>query len=363
MKKPPKRVLIVKLAAIGDTCMATPIAGSLRTEFPGTKIDWLVNSWAKDVLVNNPDIDEIVEFTPPGQAKGLLKKLNAYISALFLIYRLRGKHYDRAFIVHRSKFPGLLAKLGGVKEIIGFKYKDSGKYLTHGIKYDDAAHEVSRNLALLSAIDTSSITTEMGVAISADERKWADDLFVKLSFTDDKKIIAISPGGGDNPGLSMHTKRWDRDKFVELIKRLNNRANVLLVGGRDDTDVCAYIADKTGAKNMAGNTTLRQSMAILQRCDLYIGNDSGPLYIAAALGVKTVSLFGPSDPRLVAPIGEKHRYLWEAGTLLDCAPCYKPSTVFDTDFTQCPKGDFKCMNLNSVEAVLDNISHLLGDKY
>lgn len=347
------KFLIIKIAAIGDTCMATPLAKNLKTAFPDARIDWLVHHWSLSILQHNSNIDNVILFTPPSHLKN---KITAYLAVIGLIIKLRRVKYDIAIIPHRSKFAGMLANLAGIKRFIGFDFKNSSRYLTTGAPFNESLHEVDRNLLLLEVLKIPVKSNDMEMYLSEDEMPWVNNFLLTSGLDKNKKIVIISPGGGDNPGLSMHIKRWGKEKFIELSNNLKKQFNVILIGNNSDLGLCNEVSSKSDAINICGKTNLRQLAAVISKSHLYIGNDSGPLYMAASINIPTIGIYGPSDPRLVAPQGEKHKYLWSN---VDCSPCYHPMSVYDTDFSVC-KENHKCMKSISVESVIHLVEKQFG---
>lgn len=135
-----------------------------------------------------------------------------------------------------------------------------------------------------------------------------------------------------------------------LIERYG--VKIIFVGGPGDEDVVKEVMSEmnTPSINLVGKTTFTQLAAVFKHCHLFIGGDSGPLHIAAAVGTPTIGIFGPSDPKLVAPRGESHIAIWKG---VSCSPCYRPDTVrTDLDFSICPQGILECMENITVEDVL-----------
>ena len=164
----------------------------------------------------------------------------------------------------------------------------------------------------------------------------------------DRINIGINPGSTYGPA-----KRWLPERFAGVGKRLVNehKARILLFGQGEEKHLSDFIAGRIGENclNLAGKTTLARLAALLERCDLLLTNDTGPMHIAAALGVPVVAVFGPTDPRTTAPAGEKHIIVRKP---VACSPCLK---------RKCPT-DHQCMKAISVEDVFNAVLKLLGLK-
>ena len=150
---------------------------------------------------------------------------------------------------------------------------------------------------------------------------------------------------GNNPGTVMATKRWPVEKFNELIKKFEKDGMAVCVFGAGfDANVIAEATKDTSAEVIISGLT---DMAFyISKMNLFIACDTGPLHMAAALGTKTIGLFGPSSPAIFGAMGKHTVNIWEK---IPCAPCYEPATVFNREFLKC--GDNVCMKKITVEQV------------
>jgi lipopolysaccharide heptosyltransferase II len=345
-----KRLLIIKLISVGDVLFTTPAVRALRLGFPRAHLTYLVGSWSKGVIEDNPNLNEVIVYDAPRHSSD---RWRAWLSTLSCLRRVRRKRFDLAVIFHRTSFAGLLALLAGIPNRVGFDYHGQGRFLTRKVAYEVGKHEVDRYLDVVRCLGLSpgGLWTEMQVG--KKEQDEASQLLRANGLKTDERMVAVLPGGGKNPGTFMPTKRWPADRFARLIDEMVRRfqVKVLLVGGPGDEEVVNDVISQiqSPAVNLVGKTTFKQLAAVLQRCQLFIGGDSGPLHIAAAVGTPTVGIFGPSDPRLVAPRGEKHLAVWKK---VSCSPCYRPDIVTDAqDFSSCSKGSLECMGKILVDEV------------
>jgi heptosyltransferase-2 len=349
-----RRILIIKLISVGDVLFTTPAVRALRLGFPRAHLTYLVGSWSRDVIENNPNLDEIIVYDAPRHSQD---RGRAWLSTLGCLRQLRRKRFDMAVVFHRTSFAGLLALLAGVPNRVGFDYHGQGRFLTQRVAYEVGKHEVDRYLDVVRCLGLSPAGLWTEMQVGKKEQDEASQLLRANGLKPDEIIFAVLPGGGKNPGTFMPTKRWPADRFARLIDEMARRfqVKVLLVGGPGDEEVVGSVISQmeSRAVNLVGKTTFKQLAAVLQRCRLFIGGDSGPLHIAAAVGTPTVGIFGPSDPRLVAPRGEKHLAVWKK---VSCSPCYWPDTVAaGHDFSECGEGSRECMSAIQVEDVLSAI--------
>jgi lipopolysaccharide heptosyltransferase II len=355
-----KKILIVKLCCIGDILFTTPAVRALRRGFPNAHLAYLVGSWSKDIIEDNPNLDEIIVYDALAHSPSRGRAITGTFRCL---RKLHQKKFDLAVIFHRTSFTGLLALLAGIPNRIGFDYHGKGRFLTRKVAYDVGKHEVDRYLDVVRSLglSTAGLWTEMQVG--RKEQDYAFELLRACGLKPDKKLVAILPGGGKNPGTFMPTKRWQPAKFAELADAIieEYKVKVILVGGPSDKEVSKEVVCAMQNKpiDLVGGTTFKELAAVLKGCRLFIGGDSGPLHIAASVGTPTVGIFGPSDPRLVAPRGEKHLTVWKR---ISCSPCYRPDTVTTgADFSRCLKGTLECMSVIQVEDVFAAVGLQLED--
>ncbi len=349
-----KRLLIIKLISVGDVLFTTPAVRALRLGFPRAHLTYLVGSWSKGVIEDNPNLNEVIVYDAPRHSSD---RWRAWLSTLSCLRRLRRKRFDLAVIFHRTSFAGLLALLAGIPNRVGFDYHGQGRFLTRKVAYEVGKHEVDRYLDVVRCLGLSPAGLWTEMQVGDNERDYASELLRANGLKPGDKMVAVLPGGGKNPGTFMPTKRWPADRFARLIDEMVRRfqVKVLLVGGPGDEEVINDVISQiqSPAVNLVGKTTFKQLAAVLQRCQLFIGGDSGPLHIAAAVGTSTVGIFGPSDPRLVAPRGKQHLAIWKH---VPCSPCYRPDTVTGgQDFSSCFEGSLECMKEITVNDVLQGV--------
>ena len=315
----PQRILFIKLCCIGDVLFSTPTIRAFRKSFPNAHIAYLVGTWTKDVISGNPHVDETIIFDAPYLRVSRIKRV--YLTAK-CIQQLRRKKFDTAVVFHRTAFAGLLTYLSNTKHRIGFDYGGRGVAYTTKVFYDDKMHEVDRYLALAQAVGVEPAGTDMEMQPTPEAHDYVEKLLCDVGVSEGDVFIAMQPGGGHNPGAVMPIKQWGWENFAELADELADKYNAkaILIGGKMDSNLAEQILSvaKNEPINFVGRTTFLQLAALQQRCQLFIGGDSGPLHIAAAVGIPTIGLFGPSDPNLVAPRGDKHTYIWKQP---NCAPC------------------------------------------
>ena len=294
MARPPRDVLIVVTRRIGDVLLATPLIRSLKQSWPDTAIDVLVFDGTQDIVAANPDVRKIL--TIP-ERPGMLRHL-AFIArltrrhelALSLVPGDRPTFY--AFAAGRRRAGLLLATR---------KERWKRPLLNHWIPFDGLnTHTVRMHLALARALDVAP----------------HGDPIVTWRNEDDAQVKRLL-GADRRPYSVLHTypkfnyKMWRRDGWIEVASWLAAQGHrIVLSGGKDPADL-EYVANLAcdmppGTINAAGRLTLSASACLVNHARLYVGPDTALTHVAAALGVPTIALYGPSDPVKWGPWPRHH---------------------------------------------------------
>jgi lipopolysaccharide heptosyltransferase II len=335
------KILIIKLGAIGDMIHTIPLISNLKENL-NAKIYFLSSLWTKEILECFEDVDKIFLF--PGRGER-----NFYLF-LKTWFELRKEKFDYIFVLNRSKLAQIFAKSLRKKQIISFL----------NVKFDANKHESERYLDLARAI---GIEIKKIDKLKLKMKKEIEEkVEIEIKKIMPKKLIAIHVGGGINPGTYMPIKRWGIENYISLIKKLINLDMwIVLVGGKEDKILINRVKSEIN-KNIidVSGIGIKELIVWLKKCDLFIGGDSGPLHIAGACGISTIGIFGPSNPNLVAPLGEKNKVIWKR---VSCSPCYDPISVKKRkDFSYCITGTHECMKKIIVEDVLEVAIQMLNYK-
>ncbi|MBN8568231.1 MAG: glycosyltransferase family 9 protein [Ignavibacteria bacterium] len=348
-----KSILIIKLCCLGDMVFFTPVIENLRANYPDAKITLLAAKWLKPLVPYLKFIDEVIYYEGPYESSGVKKILNT----IRTILKLRAKKYDLAVLGHRNNFYGFFAKLCGIKIRLGFS---GTKYLTDTVDFDKYTHTTDKNLSILEPL--SIPLKNNGTSLQRIRAK--EEIKKELDIPSKKNITGIFPFGGVNPGTDMDIKRWDYKNFITVINNAanENKDNIVIVfEGRD-------INEKIPSSVIFPSNVLLKTIDIdsISVCDVFICGDTGPLHIAAAFGIPTVALFGPSDADFVKPLSSdntQHILIWKKPW---CSPCYNPVTAAERDnpkywqngVFRCHTGTLECMKSITVEEVTASINKL-----
>ncbi|MGQ9552597.1 MAG: lipopolysaccharide heptosyltransferase II [Anaerolineae bacterium] len=318
--KPPRlsewrSILVLKPCCIGDVLQSTALVAALRQAFPQARLGYAVGAWSRPVLENNPRLDVLVD---TGSVVG--GRPQDWRSHFSLVRTLRQGEWDACFILERSPLFSLMAWLAGIRDRIGPDSGERGLALTVRVPVRPRRQEAEAYLDLARAvgIKTGEATTEFYPSV-ADQAQ-VDHLLGEHSH---KSMIVLAPGGGVNPGGALVTKRWPPECFGALAAMLARYGHtVVVIGGPQDHQLAAQVTEDSGgqAYDLCGRLTLPECGALLQRASIFIGNDTGLMHLAAAVGAPVVALFGPTDPAIYAPYTTKQRIIWHPQL---CSPCFR----------------------------------------
>ncbi|MFQ6041384.1 MAG: glycosyltransferase family 9 protein [Candidatus Poribacteria bacterium] len=329
-----KKILVVKLDHIGDVLLATPVITNLRLHYPHAHIALLVGSWSKQAVERNPHLDEILCYDSPffrRSGKGAPPK-----EAMRMLRRLKSERYDLIVELRGDFLTLTLAMLRGGRYRLDRSTQRVERKLRNppcpplikggevGLEGEPVypEHEVEINLDVLRSGDIPITSRKTFFNVPSESQIWAKDLLSELGMEISKPIVAI------HPGSPVPLKRWPAERFAKLADILIERKmQVLFLGGRAEKQLVEEIRAQMryNSVNIAGRTNLQQLGAVLQNCQLFIGNDSGPMHIAAAVGARVIGLFGPSSPRRFGPFGDKCTAIRKKS---DCPPCMKERCRF-----------------------------------
>lgn len=328
--EPLKRFLIINPFGIGDVLFTTPVIKTIKDNEPDSIIGYWCNDRVKAVLENNTQINKIFALSR-GDIKKIYgqSKMKGIGSFFNLLYTLKKEDFDISLDFSLEHRYSLIAMLAGIKRRIGFDYKKRGIFLTEKISIDgyQDKHVVEYYLDLLKFINIKPQNTRLQLSISEKDRKSAEDLLLGIGISNGDLIIGIAPGAGASWGQDALLKHWPAVKFAQLADRLINAlsAKILFLGDESDRHIADIIVATMNNKpiDLVGKTALGELTAIINNLRILITNDGGPLHIAVALNKKTLSFFGPVDPRVYGPYpADENRHI-VLNKASNCSPCYR----------------------------------------
>jgi len=324
-----EKILIIRLAAIGDVVMASSLARRLRDAKPDAHITWLCGRIAAPLVECFADVDEVIAIDEKRLlAGGSLARLRVLLS---LWPGLDAARFDVAYLLHPDlRYRIITSMLRGARVIAQSRKPRvrpsnpiPGRYLG-----DEAAR-------LMDELDEGPMPGHFPLgrlkALSPTPRG-------------DRPRVAIVPGGARNVLRESALKRWPVGHYVELARALAHEGfDVALVGNTSDEWVRPHFSG-IAVSSYVGRTSIPETLDLLAGCDLVIAHDTGPMHLARLVGTRLIALFGPTPPSTFVPADDKTTVLW-GGEHLACRPCYD-----GREFAQC--ADNECMSSISVEVVV-----------
>lgn|SRR5574341_53046 len=337
-----EKILIVRTDRIGDVVLSTPVAEVLKQRFPQGKIDFLVAPYTTPILKNNSFIDEII-LDDNKSVKGFFK----------LRETLKQRKYNLAVVLHPTLRLAYLLKTARIPIRIGTGYRGYSFLFNQKIyqhRKTVEKHELEYNLDMLRPLEIESPKIVPKIYLSEEEKRTAEDFLRKSGVAEEDVLVVVHPGSGGN------CLNWAPERFGELAEKLIDSYSVkVIVTGQPEEEILAEKMKgrmKSSFINLIGKTDLRLLSTIIQKSDLVISNSTGPMHIAAALGVPTLAIFCPlftASPKRWGPYGEGHTVITPpVPTCRNCSP------------QKCERGN--CMDLISVEEVSEKVSEVLKQK-
>ena len=320
-----QRILLIRLSSIGDVLLASPVAEKLRQHFPNAHITWVVETKSKDVIEGNPFVDEVLVWHRKSWKSDARQK-KEYLQLINLNYNflqsIRALQADLVINMQDDFRSAVLANISGAKYRVCPKtFRKSNKWFAN-VLVDNTMekHVMLKYVSLLSPLGIDVKDARMTMPFTSQDSAYANSLLFEQNLQS-KQFVVL------NPAASSEKKIWPTKYYAALADLLIEKCNtqVIFLGADSDRDLVAEIICKMNHKahDFSGRTTLNQLGALVEKAQLFISGDTGPLHIAAAVGTPTVSLFGPTNSEKYAPLGKLHVTL--AGKAMQDI---KPSEVF-----------------------------------
>ncbi len=328
-----KNILIRGVNWVGDAVMTLPSLEAIKRGHRDSKVCVLSKPALSAIYEGSPFVDSIIPYQ--NSHRGLLGKLG-------LSWQLKKGAFKKAYLLQNAFDAALLSFLSGVPERIGYDRDARGWLLTAPIPYngeDRKIHHIDYFLHI-AAFDGLKITSrEPWINLSIQERIASRQRLEGLS----RPILGISPGAAYG-----ESKRWLPERFIEVSRWfISKTGGSVVIFGEDMLDKTIYEIEKNIPSNklsLAGQTTLRELIALISECDVLLSNDSGPMHLARAVKTPTVAIFSSTDPALTGYADTGFRCL---KSTVPCSPCFK---------RVCPRGDLRCMNDISADEVFFEIT-------
>ena len=332
-KKKIERILVIKFGGMGDILLTTPVLPNLRAYFPDAVINFLTLEHSRDLLFDNPYITRAFTYTPNED------------DSWCVIKNIRKQRYDLVIDLYCNPRTAFITFASGAKYRFGFRFR--GRKYAYNILAEGRGgevHNIDFNLDALRKLEVPIFTKDMFIPINVVHKEFAEN-FIQSNNIKGKMIIGISKTGG------WESKRYKTKDYITLIGMLNKiyDANFLLIWGTDkEREDCVTINNEFPDNTfIIPHSPLKYLAAIVERCDIIIGNDSGPLHIACAMKVPVLGIYGPTNPELQGPHGDKN--LTIVNENLKCLYC---------NLLDCPIGNI-CMTELDKGKIIEKIKILI----
>jgi ADP-heptose:LPS heptosyltransferase len=309
----PRRILLLRLERIGDLLMALPAIADVRALAPGAEIDLIVGSWNADLARAIASVTRVATLDAAWLARdggglGLASLMRA-------AGHWRQARYDLAINFEPDIRSNLLLAASGAAWTAGYRSGGGGALLDVALDHDDRAHTTDNARGLVTTVFGGSPSSKTGriLVVPAESHSRAARLLPAAR----GPLVGVHVSGG------RAIKQWEPDRFAEVARRLiaSCNATVVLTGSAGDRPLVDRVKHALPAASVidaAGDLDLLTVAAVLERVDVLITGDTGPMHLAVAVGTPVVAVFGPSEPARYAPRGPHDRVV---RVDLPCSPC------------------------------------------
>jgi heptosyltransferase II len=331
------KIMIRATNWVGDAILALPALRAVRGKFPNAHIAIVARPYVADIYREQSICDDLIPYDPKGQHRG-------WKGRELLARQLRARKFDVALLLQNAFDAAWLAWRAGVPQRIGYARDGRSLLLTKAVPVpkpgEIPAHEKFYYLELLRRagwIDSLPDETHIQLRVSDEARQRADLALREAGARSNALRIAV--GAGASYGSA---KCWPPERFAKALNEIlsHSDADVVLFGTAAEVTVSAAIASelRRAPIDLTGKTPIAELPALLSKCHLFLGNDSGAMHVAAAVGLPVVAVFGPTDPDGTAPVTPRASIVQQKPY---CSPCF---------LRRCPT-DHRCMKAVTPEMV------------
>lgn len=335
-------VLVYAPSWIGDAVMSLGAVRALRASYPDARLAVLTRPWVQELYGACEDVDDTVLYDPRGADRGLEGFLRA-------ARRVRHEKFDAGVVLPNAFRAAALVRAAGIPERWGYATESRGLLLTKRVPPAPrpfGRHQSYFYLDLLRGLGLEAGEPDTSLTATPEMRDGARELLEREGWQGGA-LVGVHPGA-----TNSRAKVWKASRYAEVATKLAEAhdAQVVVLGGTTEGELAAEVErglPPDVALQLQGKTSLADLMGVLAELSVFLTNDSGPMHLAAALGVRTVAVFGPTDPRETGPVGARARVVREP---VECSPCL---------YRDCPI-DHRCMERVNVERVFDEASALVS---
>ncbi|MDD5363577.1 MAG: glycosyltransferase family 9 protein [Ignavibacteria bacterium] len=332
-----RKILVIKFGGMGDVLLSTPVLPNLRAYFPEAEIDYLTLIKNRDILMDNHYINRVLTY-------------DSRIDRSYdLLRHMRKKGYNLVIDLYGNPRTAFLTWMTGAKYRVGFIFRGrSYAYNIKGPGRGGEVHNTDFNLDALTLAGIPIVSKKLNLSVNIVHDEFADK-FINGNNLQNEFLIGIALTGG------WESKKYKLNDYVEFIMRLNERYKVkyvLIWGNKSELKDAEHIKKLfPHVSFVIPESSIRYLAAIIKKCDVIAGNDSGPLHIAGAMGKPVLGIYGPTNPKLQGPYGEQN--VIAENTKLECLHC---------NLLECPIGNI-CMTELSKEYLVEKFVELINKNH
>ncbi len=340
-----RKILVIRLDGIGDVMFTTPLYEALKGKYPEARISVLVSIQTKEVVEMNPYVDSVfvMEKTWFSAVSGI-----KFDEILSILRKIRKENFDIGIDLRGDMRNILLMLLGKVKFRVGYGVTGGGFLLNMIQDYEKDMQEVEKNIRLIKGLDCKVANRRLQIYYSQSDQANVLEFLERENVGKYDSLLAVHMGAG------YPSKSWKKERFLQLLKELNERnyGRIVLVGN-DNNDICFnYIRKRLSIDYIStiGRLSIRELAVLLERCSVLISCDSGPVHVAAAVGTPCIVLFSGTNTlkQWGDPDNNVNKVIHKD---VECSPC---------EMRICPQNTHLCMGNIRVEDVLYELDALFG---
>ncbi len=336
-----KKILIIKIGAVGDCVLATPSLRAIRQKNPKAFIALLIGREGSQALKGCPYINEMIVYDRKSKDKGWRRFFK-------LANEVKGYGFEEVIDLQNNLRSHLLAYLSSAPKRFG--YKKGRLWFLLNKRIGDVKFPippVEHQFRVLGMLGIEKAASDLELWPTSDDENYIKELLEGEWVGEGQILVGINPSAS----LRWVTKRWPLENFAQICDALTQeKIRTILIGSKNDAELGAELSSLTKSKpvNLIGKTSLSESAALMKRLACLITSDSAPMHIAAAMNAPFIALFGPTEPLRHLPPAEDCIVITKN---LKCAPCYKPAC-----------SDIRCMREITVEEVLKAVKDMIKNR-
>ena len=340
------KILVIRIDRIGDLIASTPVFESIKKTYPDSHLAAMVSPYTKELLKNNPFVDEVIVYDGDGLHKGVKALLN-------LARTLREKRFDVVMTLFSNFRLGLLVYIAGIPERIAPATKIAQIFYNRRVlqkRSRSLKHETDYNLDLLKTLGVERTVRRIGLWTDSESEEAANRHIVAQGLSkasEGHRLIGIHPGSGGSAG------NWRPERYAELADKLisDYGYTVLLTGSVKEKELLSAVKDTMRNKpSVYLSDNILNFSALLKKLSVFVSSSTGPMHMAAAQKIPTVSIFSPvraCTPVRWGPIGNKQRVLMP--DVPQCDRCIRERCVY-----------YDCMERITIESVVKGVNEMVG---